>query len=268
MEEKENLEGKTIVQKDRFLPISIVVAAVLIAGSVVFATFYKPAAPQQVAGGGAAATTTAQAPSAAALAALQLTPHDAILGDANAPVTVIEYGDYQCPFCTRYFQQVQPLIVQQYVNTGKAKMVFRDFPFLDQAAVAGGATGESHAAAAAAYCAEDQNQFWPYHDALYTAKIGDEAKGGGENDSFYTPTLFLQIAGRLGLNATTFANCIDSGKYASTTTADYTTAQLVGVDSTPTTFVNGKMVVDASGNSVGADGTAVLQAIANAAQGS
>lgn len=246
-----------------FLPISILIAAVLIGGSVVFSALYRP--------GTNAAGTGAAAPVAGALGAnsggaFTLGPRDVILGNANAPVTVIEYGDYQCPYCTRYFSQVQPAIVSNYVNTGKAKFVFRDFPFLDRFAGLPAGANESHAAGAAAECAKDQGKFWQYHDALYTAKIGDETNGGGENDGFYNNALFLKLAGQVGMNTTTFGNCITSGKYASTTNQDYLAAQSAGVDSTPMTFVNGKEVTDAGGNSVGGDQSAVLAAIAAAVQ--
>lgn len=260
--------SETSGKKDHFLPVSIIVAAVIIGGSVLFATLYREG------GTGGTAIQAANAPSGAAAApsstapavptAPALTPRDVILGNANAPVTVIEYGDYQCPFCTRYYSQIQPLIVQDYVNTGKVKFVFRDFPFLDQSQISAGNVGESHAAGAAAECAKDQNQFWPYHNALYAAKAGDEAKGGGENDGFYNRALFLQIAGQLNMNTTVFANCIDGGKYTATVATDYSTAASAGVNSTPTTFVNGKEVVDTTGFSVGADQNAILQAISAA----
>lgn len=120
-----------------------------------------------------------------------LTDRDIILGDANAPVTVIEYGDYQCPFCELFSAKVQPLIKQQYVDTGKAKFVFRDFPFLGQ---------ESFDAGAAVECAKDQGKFWEYHDALYIAKTEDAQKyGGGENDGFLNRDMFLNLAKKLGL---------------------------------------------------------------------
>jgi protein-disulfide isomerase len=91
---------------------------------------------------------------------LALTSRDVVLGDSNAPVTLIEYGDYQCQFCGVYFQQVEPVLRSQYIDTGKVKMVFRNFQFLSP---------ESVAAAEAAECAKDQDAFWEYHDALYTA---------------------------------------------------------------------------------------------------
>ncbi len=241
-------------QRDLVLPISIVAAAVMVAAALVFATLYKGGGTQNGAGandlaaGGATST-----PSAAALAPLGA--RDAILGSANAPVTVVEYGDYQCPFCAQYFQTVEPQIIQNYVNTGKVKMVFRDFPFLGP---------ESLAAANAAQCAEDQNKLWAYHDALYTAKIGNDSQGGGENDGFFNRALFMKIAGQLGLNTSTFGTCLDGNSEANYVSQEKSAAVAAGVDSTPATFVNGVMVTDQTGANVGANGQAVLQAIANA----
>ncbi|MGC9599007.1 MAG: thioredoxin domain-containing protein [Minisyncoccia bacterium] len=256
-------------RRDRFLPASIIIAAVLIGGSVLFAALYRPGASTPSGGAGnagapAANGGAAQAPSAAVATAPAPGSRDVILGNASAPATVIEYGDYQCPFCVRFYEQVQPLVIQNYVNAGKAKLVFRDFPFLDSAEITSSSVGESHAAGAAAECAKDENQFWPYHDALYAAKAADEAKGGGEDDGFFNRALFLKIAGQLSMNTTAFASCIDSGKYTATVNADYTAAMNAGVNSTPMTFVNGKEVTDALGQSVGANGTAVLAAIAAA----
>ena len=190
---------------------------------------------------------------------MTLSSRDEILGNANAPVTIVEYGDYQCPFCTRYFSQIQPLIKSQYIDTGKAKMVFRDFPFLGP---------ESTAAANAAQCAGDQGKLWSYHDALYTAKIGDEnTNQNAENDGFFTRAEFLSLAGQVGLNVPTFTTCLDGNQDANAVAAEKAAAVAVGVASTPTTIVNGKMVTEADGSDAGADPTAVFQAISNAVSG-
>lgn len=115
---------------------------------------------------------------------LALTSSDVIMGKADAPVTVIEYGDYQCPFCELFYAQVQPTI-EQYAQQGKVKFVFRDFPFLGQ---------ESLDAGAAAECAKDSGKFWEYHDALYAAKTEDAQKyGGGENDGFISRDTLLNL---------------------------------------------------------------------------
>ncbi len=239
--------------KDRFLPVSILVAAVIIGGSLVFSAFYRGAANggPAVIGNVAAGVPQGAAQPALTADAMKLGARDAVLGDANAPVTVIEYGDYQCPFCSRFFANIQPQIIQKYVNTGKVKFVFRDFSFLGP---------ESTAAAEAAACAEDQNKLWAYHDALYAAKYADFNKGGREDNGFFNRALFVKLAGDVGLDAAAFANCIDTHKDAAIIQAENTAAQGAGVNSTPTTFVNGKEVA-VNGQSAGADPAAIMQAI-------
>ncbi len=243
-------------KKDRFLPISIIVAAVLVCGAILFSVFYRngssPAAPN----GNAGANGTAGLPTATVASLMTLGPRDEVLGDKNAPVTIIEYGDYQCPFCSRYFTQIEPLIKAQYLDTGKAKMAFRDFAFLGP---------ESVAAANAAQCAEDQGKLWSYHDALYSAKVRDESKNANaENDGFFTRAEFLALAGQVGLDTQTFTSCLDNNQHANDITAERNAAAAAGVQSTPTTIVNGKLVTEPDGSGAGADTTAVMQAIANA----
>ena len=167
---------------------------------------------------------------------MTLGPRDAILGNPSATVTLIEYGDYQCPFCTRFFRQTEPQIIQNYVNTGKVRMVFRDFAFLGP---------ESTAAANAAQCAEDQNKLWAYHDALYTAKVGDEAKGGGENDGFYTTAEFLKLAQQVGLNIPTFTSCVNNNTDANIVAQEKGAAAAAGINSTPSFLINGTMITGA-----------------------
>ncbi len=254
-------------KRDIILPVSIIVAAIMIGGAIIFMTLYKGgSAPggmannPAAAGGGNIAVATNTVPSSASTSAiLALGPRDAVLGNKNAPVTVIEYGDYQCPFCAQYFQNVQPTISQQYIDTGKVKMVFRNFAFLGP---------ESIAAAEAAECAEDQNQLWPYHDALYSAKLADDNKGGTEDDGVLNRTLFLGIAKQLNLNMGDFTSCLDTNKYASLVAQEKADGAVLittlGIASTPATLVNGVLVTDSTGNSVGADPTLVLTAIANA----
>lgn len=217
-------------KKDRMLPISILIAAVLIGGSVIFATLYKSNGTP--AGDGAAPT----GPVVAGADVMKLGPRDAILGNANAPITLIEYGDYQCPFCVQFFSQTEPQIIKNYVDTGKVKMVFRNFAFLGP---------ESIAAAAAAECAIDQNKLWAYHDALYAAKAGDEKKGGGESDGFYTRAEFLKLATQVGLDVPAFTQCIDSNKYVAQIGQERTAAAASGIQSTPTFYANGTQILGA-----------------------
>jgi protein-disulfide isomerase len=168
--------------------------------------------------------------------ALELGSRDAVLGNANAPITLVEYGDYQCPFCTKFFTESQPQIQKDYIDTGKVKMIFRNFNFLGP---------ESEAAAEAAECSVDQNKFWAYHNALYAAKAADEASGGGENDGFYTRALFLKLARAQGLNIAVFTSCIDGKKYTAKVAQEKSDAGNAGVNSTPTFFANGNQILGA-----------------------
>ncbi len=154
---------------------------------------------------------------------------DPSLGNANAPVTVIEFSDFQCPFCTRWHTDSWAQLKSEYVDTGKVRFVYRDFPLSFHL--------QAQKAAEAAECADDQGKFWPYHDLLFENSNGD---GTG-----------LQIAdlkkyaADLGLNAATFNSCLDSGKYASEVSKDLSDGAAGGVGGTPTFFVNGNAVVGA-----------------------
>ena len=162
----------------------------------------------------------APTPAANVASLMTLSSRDAVLGNANAPVTIVEYGDYQCPFCTRYFSQIEPVIKSQYIDTGKAKMIFRDFPFIGS---------ESTAAANAAQCAEDQGKLWGYHDALYAAKVADEAKNtSAENDGFFTRAEFLKLANQAGLSASSFTSCLDGNQHANDVTTEKSNAVAAG----------------------------------------
>jgi len=195
--------------------VSILIAAVLISGSIIYAVGTKnsPAVPLGPAARNAAALFAVLA-------------QDTVLGDAKAPVTVIEYGDYQCPFCGKFFENVEQVVRDKYVKTGKAKFIFRNFEFLGP---------ESNAAGVAAECARDQGQFWGYHDALYRAEIAD----GHENNGNLNKGLFVKLARELKLDEKTFVSCFESGKKESIVAEETAGGREAGVDATPTTFVNG-----------------------------
>jgi len=227
-------------KRDMFLPISILIAAVMVGGAIVFATLYKggsvaPAAP--AAGAGTAGNPTAAAPTTAnTTAAMALGSRDAILGNPNAKVTLIEYGDYQCPFCVQFFNQTEPQIIQNYVNNGKVRVVFRDFAFLGN---------ESDLAANASQCAEDQNKLWAYHDALYAAKFADDSKGGTEDDGFYTTTELIKIGQQVGLTMSTFTSCVNNNTDANLVAQEKTAASAAGINSTPSFLINGQSLTGA-----------------------
>lgn len=201
------------------LPVSILIAGVLISGAVIYSNSSGPGAPlgqdlgpEVVSGDG-----------------LELNEGDVILGDPNAPVTIIEYSDFQCPFCGRFYSQTEPSIKENYVQTGKVKFVYRHFAFLGP---------ESRAAANAVECAKDQGSFWEFHDEVFNAEIRDGQEHNGNLDR----TLFLSIAQGLGLDVAEYTSCLDTNKYNDKVENDYAVAQTLGVAATPTVFVNDKKI--------------------------
>ena len=149
-----------------------------------------------------------------------------VQGDKNAKISIVEFSDFQCPFCEKYYTDVEPQIIKDYVDTGKASFAFRNYAFLGQ---------ESTNAAEAASCANDQGKFWDFHNYLYTHQ-------GGENQGAFSKPNLEKFAADLGLNTTDFNSCLDSDKYAKLVLS---AGQKVGVSGTPTTFVNGKILVGA-----------------------
>jgi protein-disulfide isomerase len=242
-------QGSRKGKRDLFLPISILIAAVVIGGAVVFSALYHPAPAPVAANDGTAQAAAGQnggAPGQAPAintAVMTLASSDVILGDPNAKVTLIEYGDYQCPFCAEFFSQTEPQIIQNYVTNGKVRFVFRDLIVNDRTAQ----DHESHDSALAVACAADQGKFWAFHDAVYQATLKNEQlnPNGAENDGYLTRARFMGIAQSLGMNQTQFASCYDSGKYANAVQAQSNQATSFGVNATPTFYVNGQQIVGA-----------------------
>ena len=212
------------------IPASIIFAGILVAGAVFYSLGRTPS-PLPVSEN---TPTTKSNSSKAAIklsGAPELTPEDVILGNPQAPVTIVEYADYQCPYCENFHSDAGMQIRAEYIKTGKVKMVFRNFPFLDQFP---GSQNESHLAAEAVECAKDQGKFWAFHDAIFDFKAKDSA----ENSGNLNRDLFQKIAGTLGLNSQDFLSCFDSQKYAGKIESDLVSGQAYGVESTPTIFVN------------------------------
>ncbi len=202
------------------LPLAILAAGVLISASIIFTSgAFKRSDTTQTVPTDTTGGVVGTAPESQA--------RDVVLGDAKAPVAIIEYGDYQCPFCVKFFKETEPLIRENYIKTGKAKMVFRSFQFLGP---------ESLLAAEAAECAKDQKKFWEYHDGLYLLEESD----GQENNGNITKQALISLAGAKGLDAGSFGECLNSGKYEKQVKDDTASAQTSGVRSTPTVFVNGQ----------------------------
>ncbi len=167
------------------------------------------------------------------VARMDLVDDDVIVGNADAPVTIVEFGDYQCPFCARFFTDVEPRLREDYIKTGKARMVYRDFAFLGP---------ESVDAAMASQCAAEQKAFWSFHDALFVT----EARDGVEHNGNLNEQLFKTIASGLKLDRALFDNCLSSKKYFKEIEKDYNDGIAAGVRGTPATFINGKMISGAA----------------------
>ncbi|MEK7507513.1 MAG: DsbA family protein [Patescibacteria group bacterium] len=209
-------------KNDYFLPVSILIAGIMISGSVIYLV---QKTPKNGISGGSPTAVVANTPAQVAA----VNDRDVILGDSKAPVTIIEYGDYQCPFCEKFFSETEPLVREKYINAGTVRMIYRNFAFLGP---------ESINAAEASECAKDQKKFWAYHDEIYKKEKID----GSENNGNLNRELFLTIAKDIGLDAEAFKSCIDSKKYTSVVQAEVTDGKNAGVDSTPYFFINGQVM--------------------------
>lgn len=158
---------------------------------------------------------------------------DPVLGKANAKVTIIEFGDYQCPVCRLFWREIEPRLKKEYVDTGKVKLVFRDFPIQQ-------IHPESTIAAMAAQCAADQGKYWEYHDKIFR----EQDKGTDDLVRFKAADL-KKWAADLRLDAAAFSECVDSGRYKDEVAKDFADGAAVGVQGTPTFFINGRVVAGA-----------------------
>ena len=145
-----------------------------------------------------------------------------ILGDPNAPVTIVEFGDYQCHQCYNWFHNTKPSITRDYIDTGKVNLVFVDMAFLGR---------DSSPASQATYCAEDQGKYWEYHDMLYNAQE-DKIDGGWANSERLKAFAFS-----MGLDMELFESCLDSGKYSKRVQYNPQQARDHGVRGTPGFFI-------------------------------
>jgi len=144
------------------------------------------------------------------------------LGSHVAPITIVEFGDYQCEACYYWFHNTRSTLIDNYIETGKAKLVFVDLPFLGR---------DSPRAAQASYCAEDQGKYWEYHTMLYTFQDGHPDSGWADRDRLNS------FAFSLDMNMDEFNDCMDSSKYAKRVKANYDEAVKNDVQQTPTFII-------------------------------
>ena len=144
------------------------------------------------------------------------------LGPESAPITIVEFGDYQCEACYAWFHNTRDTLIDNYIETGKAKLIFVDLPFLGR---------DSPKAAQASYCAEDQGQYWEYHTMLYTFQDGHPDSGWADRDRLNS------FAFSLDMNMDEFNDCMNSSKYQKRVKANYDEAVKNNVQSTPTFII-------------------------------
>lgn len=155
----------------------------------------------------------------------------AVDGSSDAPVTIIEFSDYQCPFCLRFFQETKPQLDKLYVDTGKVRFIYKDFP-LDSI------HAQARAAALAAECAGAQGKYWEMHDRIYQGK--DEWA-----DKPQAVDVLKGYGSEVGLAVDVFNACMDNERYAAEIQADLEEGGRAGVTGTPTFYINGRQLVGA-----------------------
>ena len=146
------------------------------------------------------------------------------LGNPNASITLIEFGDYQCFFCNKFFHTTEDDLFKNFVETGKVKVIFKDFTIIGT---------DSINAAHAAHCADDQGFFWKYHDMLYN-------NWTGENNGWASSENLLKFAENLGLNTDEFSKCMKESKHSSVIEKSNQDAKDLGLTGTPAFFVIGQ----------------------------
>jgi len=147
-----------------------------------------------------------------------------VLGSESAQITIVEFGDYQCPFCQKWNQDTKPLVEKNYIATGKAKLFYVDFPIIGP---------DSIKAHAGSYCADEQGLYWQYHDFVYQNQ-GHENSGWANANNLKNLVLGIN-----GLDADSFSKCLDSGKYEDRVKENKNIASKSGAKSTPSFIVIG-----------------------------
>ena len=154
-------------------------------------------------------------------APINLTSGSPVLGSTSAPITIVEFGDYQCEACYHWYHNTRADIIDNYIETGKVNLVFMDLPFLGR---------DSITAAQATYCADDQGKYWEYHETLYNFQ---EAIDNG----WASKDRLVSFAFNLDMNMDKFNDCMDSSKYAKRVKANYDESQRFGAEATPTFLI-------------------------------
>lgn len=150
------------------------------------------------------------------------------IGNPDAPVRVDVWEDFQCPACKSYSEQIEPLVIANYVDTGKVFYTFHHYPFIDSQVT----TKESRQSANASMCAGAQGRFWDYHDILFI-------NWNGENQGSFSDKRLVAFAESMGLDMNEFNTCFDRNQYKADIEKDFNDGIEQGVSGTPSVFVNG-----------------------------
>lgn len=221
------------------IPTAILIVGVMISASILYvgnagtASIFK------------AAQNTAPTPTPTVIQnpSSLIDPTDPVLGSAHAKVTIVEFSDFQCPFCRQFSISTFGQIKSTYIDTGKVRLIYRDFPLSFHPS--------AKPAALAAQCAQEQGKFWEMHDKIF----GEQQKKEPDPSTVSTTMTFTVAdlknwASQIGLNMAQFNSCFDSGKYNDRIDADSKAGTDAGVSGTPTFFINGQAVVGAQPFSV------------------
>jgi len=219
-EEPEEAQGRYVIVLSKSM-LLLLVSAVLVVGLAAGLTIgiYLQTQP----------TTPPQETTPVRVAGVSV-DDDPSVGSEDAPVTIVEFGDFQCPFCRRFFENTLPELKKRYVDSGKVRFVYRDFPIR-------GMHKYAQKAAEAAECADEQGKFWEYHDLLFERQAAWSTGNA--------TTLFNDYASELGLNPDKFKECLDSDRYEAEVEKDLQDGIRYGVGGTPTFYINGLKVVGA-----------------------
>ena len=144
-----------------------------------------------------------------------------ILGDSDAEITIVEFGDYQCTFCYKFHDETMKKIDQKYIKTTNVNFVYKDFPLNGP---------QSILASEASYCAQKQNKFWEYHDTLYN-------NWGGENTGWITKNVLLGFANDIKLDLDSFSQCLENSEFKQKVLDNEQFAREIGIDATPSFLI-------------------------------
>ena len=144
-----------------------------------------------------------------------------IMGNPNAKITIVEFGDYQCTFCYKFHDETMKKITDEYIKTNNVNFIYKDFPLNGE---------QSILASEAVYCAQKQNKFWEYHNTLYN-------NWGGENTGWITENVLLGFARDIELNLNDFSQCLGNSEFRQKVLDSEQFGREIGIDATPSFLI-------------------------------